>query len=66
MALIQALNSGISGIRGQQARIDVLGNNLANVDTTGFKGSRVNFESVLAQTLSFGSGPQGALGGINA
>ncbi|MCR4318098.1 MAG: flagellar hook-basal body complex protein [Planctomycetes bacterium] len=66
MALVNALNSGISGIKAQQTRMDVLGNNLANVDTTGFKGSRALFESVMAQTLRFGAAPSGNLGGINS
>src|SRR3989304_752378 len=65
MALIRAMNSAISGLRSQQFKIDVIGDNLANSTTTGFKAARVNFHTVLNQTLSFGSSPQGNLGGIN-
>jgi flagellar hook protein FlgE len=65
MALIRALNSAISGMKAQQFRIDVVGDNLANSTTTGFKATRVNFHTLLSQTISFGSAPQGNLGGIN-
>jgi flagellar hook-basal body protein len=65
MALIRALNTAIAGLRSQQFRIDTIGDNLANSTTTGFKASRVNFENALTQTLSFGTAPQGFLGGID-
>jgi flagellar hook protein FlgE len=66
MALIRAMNSGVSGIRTHQARIDVIGDNLANVNTTGFKSGRALFQSLFNQTLSFGSAPTTNNGGINA
>ncbi len=65
MALIRALNTGISGLRAQQERTSVIGNNIANVDTVGFKQARVNFETMLSQTVHFGTAPQGNLGGID-
>jgi len=65
MALIGALNAGISGLRAQQERINVIGDNIANVDTVGFKQSRVNFETMLSQTSSFGTASQGFLGGVD-
>ena len=65
MALIRAMNSGVSGIRTHQARIDVIGDNLANVNTTGFKTGRALFQSMFSQTLSFGSAPTATNGGIN-
>lgn len=65
MALIGALNAGISGLRAQQERINVIGDNIANVDTVGFKQSRVNFATMLSQTTSFGTAPQGFLGGVD-
>jgi flagellar hook protein FlgE len=52
---VRALFSGVSGIRSHQVRMDVIGNNIANVNTTGFKGSRVTFQDVFSQTLSAGS-----------
>jgi flagellar hook protein FlgE len=65
MALVRALNSAVSGLRGQQTSIDVIGDNLANSTTTGFKSGRVNFHTLLSQTLSFGTAPQGFLGGVD-
>jgi len=52
---MRALFSGVTGIRSHQVRMDVIGNNIANVNTTGFKGSRVTFQDVFSQTLSAGS-----------
>lgn len=65
MALIGALNAGISGLRAQETRISIIGDNIANVDTVGFKQARVNFETMLSQTISFGTAPDGTLGGID-
>ena len=53
--MINSLRSGVSGIRAHQARMDVIGNNIANVNTPGFKRSRVTFHEVLAQ-LQLGVG----------
>lgn len=52
---MRALFSAVSGVRSHQVRMDVIGNNIANVNTTGFKGSRVTFSDVLSQTMSQGS-----------
>ena len=65
MALIGALNAGISGLMAQETRIGVIGDNIANVDTVGFKQARVNFETMLSETINLGSAPQGNLGGVN-
>lgn len=65
MALLRALNSAISGLQAHQFRIDVIGDNLANANTTGYKVGRANFQTLLSQTLSYGSAPQGFLGGID-
>jgi len=65
MALIGALNAGISGLMAQVMRIGVIGDNIANVDTVGFKQSRVNFETMLSETINLGSAPQGNLGGVD-
>src|SRR5439155_6402686 len=48
---IQALNSAATGLRALSTRIDVVANNLANAETTAFKGSRVNFEDLMYLTL---------------
>lgn len=65
MALIRAMNTAISGLRSQGFRIDTIGDNLANSTTTAFKTARVNFQTMLSQTLRFGTSPQGFLGGID-
>ncbi|MEW6172067.1 MAG: flagellar hook-basal body complex protein [Bacillota bacterium] len=49
--MIRSLYSGVSGIRTHQIRMDALASNIANVNTTGYKAGRANFQEVLAQTL---------------
>lgn len=63
--MMRSLFSGVSGLRNHQTAMDVIGNNIANVNTVGFKASRVNFEDVLSQTLQNASSPQGNRGGTN-
>ncbi|MCB0281048.1 MAG: flagellar hook-basal body complex protein [Calditrichae bacterium] len=50
--MLKSLQSGVSGLLNHQRKIDVLGNNIANVNTVGFKGGRINFSEALNQTLS--------------
>ena len=56
MGLGGALNSGVTGIRLHQQMLDIIGNNLANVNTYGYKSSRLLFADLLSQTLSNGKG----------
>ncbi|MFT8871360.1 MAG: flagellar hook-basal body complex protein [Sporolactobacillus sp.] len=49
--LLRSLGSGVSGLKGFQTDLDVIGNNIANVGTVGFKGSRVNFSDAFSQQL---------------
>ena len=51
-----SLYTGISGLNANMSNLSVIGNNISNVNTVGFKGSRVTFGDVLSQTLSGGSG----------
>lgn len=60
-----ALYTGLSGLRVHQTYIDVIGNNLANVSTPGFRGSRATFSDILSFTVRSGSGPSGTFGGVN-
>ncbi|HEV58222.1 MAG TPA: flagellar hook-basal body complex protein [Phycisphaerales bacterium] len=60
-----ALASGVSGLKAHQAMLDVAGNNLANVNTIGYKASNVTFSELLSQTIRKASGPAGSLGGTN-
>jgi flagellar hook protein FlgE len=57
--------SAISGLRGHQVMMDVIGNNIANVNTVGFKSGRVSFQDILSQTFRGATGPNGSLGSIN-
>ncbi len=64
--MLQALLAGVASIRAQQTRMNVISNNLANVNTTAFKGSRVTFQEIVAQTIRGASRPQaGSIGGTN-
>lgn len=53
--MLRSLYSGASGMRSHQTRLDVIGNNIANVNTTGFKSGRAEFKDTLSQTLKGGS-----------
>ncbi|SMP86128.1 flagellar hook protein FlgE [Epsilonproteobacteria bacterium SCGC AD-308-O04] len=64
--MLKSLYSGVSGLQSHQVAMDVESNNIANVNTTGFKYSRANFSDLLAQTSSIATAPQGDLGGKNA
>jgi flagellar hook protein FlgE len=63
--MMRALFAGVSGLRNHQTRMDVIGNNIANVNTVGFKGSRVTFKEAFFQMLSGASRSQQGLGGLN-
>ncbi len=63
--MMRSLFSGVSGLKNHQTRMDVIGNNISNVNTTGFKASRTSFVDMLSQTLSGASAPTGNLGGTN-
>jgi flagellar hook protein FlgE len=63
--MLRSMYSAISGMQGFATKLDVIGNNIANVNTVGFKASRVDFSDVLSQTMSGGSAPSNAMGGTN-
>ncbi|MGA9857998.1 MAG: flagellar hook-basal body complex protein [Solirubrobacteraceae bacterium] len=60
------MNAAISGLEAHQTMLDVTANNLANVDTIGYKAQRTTFQDELSQTLSAPTGPNGYNGGQNA
>ena len=60
-----ALSSGVTGMQAHQKMLDVAGNNLANVNTTAFKSSRVTFAEMLGQTIQQASQPTDRVGGTN-
>lgn len=63
--MIRSLYSAVSGLRGHQTMLDVIGNNIANVNTASFKSSRVIFSDLYYQTLSAASAPTATTGGTN-
>jgi flagellar hook protein FlgE len=63
--MLRSLFSGISGLRSHQTMMDVTGNNIANVNTAGFKSSQTVFQDTLSQLIQGAGAPQGANGGTN-
>lgn len=63
---MRSLWSGVSGLRVHQVGMDVEGNNIANVNTNGFKYSRVNYSTMFAQTMAIATQPTDTIGGKNA
>ena len=63
--MMRSMISAASSIRFHQTFMDVVANNIANINTTGFKGGRVSFHELMSQVVSSGSAPQGERGGIN-
>jgi len=60
--MMRSMFSGVSGLRAHQTRMDVIGNNVANVNTVGFKSGRVTFQEVFNQTLKGAGAPDSATG----
>lgn len=63
--MLRSLYSGVSGLKNHQTKMDVIGNNIANVNTVGFKSSRVTFQDIYSQTLRPASAPGDNSGGVN-
>jgi len=64
--MLRSMYSGIGGMRNFQTKLDVIGNNIANVNTYGFKKGRVTFKDIASQTMSGASSAQNNRGGTNA
>ncbi len=60
-----ALAAGVTGLQAHQKMLDVAGNNLANVNTTAFKSSRITFSELLSETIKKASQPTSTVGGTN-
>ena len=65
MAFLRSLFAGVSGLRNHQLMMDVIGNNIANVNTIGFKAGRLTFSELYAQTLKGPTQPVGNTGGTD-
>ena len=63
--MLRSMNSAISGLRAHQTKLDVTGNNIANVNTVGYKSSQTVFEDTLSHVVRNGSAPNAQAGGTN-
>ena len=63
--MMRSLYAGVSGLQNHQLRTDVIGNNIANINTNGFKRGRVNFQDMISQTMQGASKPVMGKGGTN-
>lgn len=63
--MMRSLYSGVSGLQNHQTRMDVIGNNISNVNTVGFKRGRVNFQDMISQQMSGAARPTDEVGGVN-
>ena len=66
MSLLNSLFAGVSGLRNHQTMLDVIGNNIANVNSIGFKGSRITFSDTFNQYVRYGTDPTTTTGGTNS
>ena len=63
--MMRSLFSGVAGLKSHQTRMDVIGNNISNINTIGFKSSRTTFADMLSQTSKGAASPSGNVGGTN-
>ena len=63
--MMRSLFSGVSGLKSHQTKMDVIGNNISNINTVGFKSSRATFADMLSQTTAGAAAPSTNLGGTN-
>ncbi len=66
MAIMNALTTAVSGLKAQQTSLDVIANNIANVNTTGYKAQTVSFSDLLSNTISAASSSTATTGSVNA
>ena len=66
--MMRSLYSGVAGLKTHQTKMDVIGNNIANVNTTAYKSSSITFSDLMSQTTQRASGPNATTGtgGVNA
>ena len=63
--MMRSLYAGVSGLQNEQTRMDVIGNNISNVNTTGFKKGRVDFQDMISQTMQGAARPNDDVGGVD-
>ncbi len=62
---VRSIFTGLTGVTAMARGIDVIGNNIANVNTVGYRASRATFDDIYSQTLFAGVGAEGSTGGVN-
>jgi flagellar hook protein FlgE len=65
MSFLRSLFAGVSGLKNHQIMMDVIGNNISNINTVGFKAGRATFSEMFAQTLRGATSPTSTMGGTN-
>lgn len=63
--MMRSMFSGVAGLKAHQVRMDIIGNNIANVNTLGYKGSRMTFSEIYSQTVRGAGASSGGIGGTN-
>ncbi len=63
--MMRSMFAGVAGLKAHQVRMDIIGNNIANVNSAGYKSSRVTFQDMLNQTIRAATAPTSARGGTN-
>jgi flagellar hook protein FlgE len=63
--MMRSMFAGVSGLKNHQIKMDVIGNNISNVNTIGFKGGRANFQDLLNQNIKGATEPRAGRGGTN-
>lgn len=63
--MMRSMFAGVSGLKAHQTRMDIIGNNIANVNSAGYKSSRVTFQDMLSQTMRAATAPSANRGGTN-
>lgn len=64
--MMMSMYSAVSGLKSQQTKLNVIGNNISNISTVGYKSQKVGFSDLLSQNISSASGASGNMGGTNA
>jgi len=62
---LSSIADALSGLQANQTYMDVVGNNIANVNTTAYKTQNIHFQDLLNQTTSYGNAKSGTLEGVN-
>ena len=63
--MMRSLYSGVAGLKTHQTRMDVIGNNIANVNTTAYKSSSMTFSELMSQTTQKASGANATTGAVH-